>query len=94
MKILIFFLFLNSCYTTSTQKLKGRIKSNIMAIGGETTGVILITKENNSVELVLKNQHTNQHNEVDVEVEGKYKILKGIERGERKVFIVDKIIYP
>jgi len=74
-------------------KLTGTIKTGIVAIGGETTGTIIETKDGNYELHVSKELRT----EVDAlnkklaEVTGKHEAKKGIEVKLRKIVNVERI---
>jgi hypothetical protein len=76
-------------------ELKGILQTNMAAIGGETTGVV-ITVGDVSWELDLGENRAWQElaerlNGKTVLVKGTLKRIKGIERGERDVIVVESL---
>lgn len=75
---------------------EGILKTGVMAIGGETTGIILVTKADGTYELDLKRnveleKLTDSLNGKKVVVEGEYKPRPGIEVKERRIILVKSI---
>jgi hypothetical protein len=78
---------------TNQVTLQGEIKTGIYAIGGETTGVILKT-EKGVFELVLSRNQVAEIEENDdmlYEVSGIVYIKQGVERGARRILVVDQL---
>ena len=76
-------------------ELKGMLQTNMAAIGGETTGTV-ITVGDLSWELDLGENRALQElaerlNGKTVLVKGTLKRIKGIERGERDVIVVESL---
>ena len=75
---------------------EGRLKTGVMAIGGETTGIILVTMANGTYELDLKKNAelgklAETLNGRKVVVEGEYQPRPGIEVKERRIILVTSI---
>ena len=74
--------------------LSGVFQEGIMAIGGETTGVILKTGDK-TYELILSNeqkQSLSPYNGKTIKLEGIHTTLQGVERGKRAAFKVTKLL--
>jgi hypothetical protein len=75
------------------QVYQGTLQTGVMAIGGETTGVVLKTSQG-SWELVLndaqKKTISSFHNK-EVEIKGTATTLPGVERLDRKAITVESI---
>jgi hypothetical protein len=92
LKKIIFFLALNLIVfqggSNSNEIVSGVLRGGMMAIGGETTGFFLLNdKKRLEVSLpqtVIKN--FSEWNGKKVTLKGKTIIVKGIERGQRKIF--------
>jgi len=74
----------------------GEISSQVSAIGGETTGVVIQASAEESYELVLPNYLKEQLNQgelkgIQYEVEGDYLIVPGVETGDRPTIIVNSL---
>ena|SRR6266404_8563682 len=101
---IITFLFMVACGSipaagagdqanTSTKSYRGILKTGIVAIGGETTGVTLTTKNEGVFELDLgKNQELQRRaeelNGKNVVVVGDYKPREGVEVKLRRIILV------
>ncbi len=73
---------------------QGVISSGIMAIGGETTGVMITTSEGISYELILKisdQKDLLKFSGMMFEIEGELITVNGVEIQDRKVIIADKV---
>lgn len=76
-------------------EITGRLETGIVAIGGETTGIVVRTKEG-SWELDLGDdadlkRRCEQLNQKQVRVTGKSRIVAGVEVPERRIVRVAKI---
>jgi hypothetical protein len=78
-------------------EIRGTIKTGIMAIGGETTGTIISTKDL-TVELEVKDKKLREEAE---KLDGKTAIVKGtltfrkgVERGQRMIVVVNDLKAP
>lgn len=76
---------------------EGLISTGMMAIGGETTGIILDTAEQGSYELILplslKQSLENMETEsIGFQVVGDYLEVPGVETGMRPTIIVNQLI--
>ncbi|MEI6537793.1 MAG: hypothetical protein WCN98_20795 [Verrucomicrobiaceae bacterium] len=98
--ILAGFTFLNFAMAadekTAVKKYEGTLKTGIMAIGGETTGVILVTKNEGTYEIDLGGnkkllETAGKLNGKPVVVEGEYKPRAGIEIPERRIVVVTSL---
>ncbi|MFZ8933405.1 MAG: hypothetical protein ACO2ZP_05865 [Bacteriovoracaceae bacterium] len=61
----------------------------MMAIGGETTGVVLVLQKGETIELMYDGELEEGE---ELTVKGHYIELTGPERGARKVFKVEQVI--
>lgn len=89
-----------SCLTgeTETTTATGEIATHVMAIGGETTGVVLATSEDESYELILPNSLKNELAQAQLEgqkftVTGDLVNLTAVESEERPSIVVTSIEY-
>lgn len=77
------------------QRFEGILEAGIMAIGGETTGVILKTKDQGTYELDLAGETLRAAAEKlsgkAVVVEGEYKPRPGVEIKERRIIAVKSL---
>ena len=96
MKLLTLFVLLfivgNSGFA-SEAVVSGFLKGGMMAIGGETTGYFLQT-DNKRLEVSLPEgviKNFQKWNGKNVSLIGKTLIVKSLERGERKVFMVSSL---
>lgn len=98
--IIVGFAFLNFARAadekTVLKKFEGTVETGIMAIGGETTGIILKTKNEGTYELELgKNaklrETAEKLNGKPVVVQGEYKPRAGVEITERRIIIVTSL---
>lgn len=74
--------------------LRGRVTAGVMAIGGETTGFVITTPQNDSYELILKVADQEKMTRLDglsFEVEGELLIIESVERKQRKAIIAERI---
>ena len=74
----------------------GTLQTGVMAIGGETTGTILKTKDSGAYELDLQGKADLQKtadalNGKKVVVEGNYKPRPGVEVKERRIVVVKSL---
>ncbi|MBL8798915.1 MAG: hypothetical protein JNM56_33835 [Planctomycetia bacterium] len=92
------FLGLTAVVTAQEAKkveLKGTLRTDIVAIGGETTGVIIQTKEGDFELDLGKNKEIREkadklHGKV-VQVAGTLTIRKGVEIKQRKIVVVTQL---
>jgi Protein of unknown function (DUF5818) len=75
---------------------EGTLQTGIIAVGGETTGIILNTEKGERYELELgKNEElrklADELNGKKVVVEGNYKPRKGVEVEERRIIEVESL---
>ncbi len=80
----------------ANKKYEGTLETGIMAIGGETTGIILKTKNEGTYELDLGKDHklkatAETLNGKAVIVHGEYKPRAGVEIRERRILIVTSL---
>ena len=74
--------------------IQGVVSAGMAAIGGETTGFEITTKEEESYELILKVVDQEKLSTLDgmwFEVVGELINIESVERKERKAIIVDKL---
>ncbi len=76
-----------SCKNSSTT-LRGKLQGQMMAIGGETTGKILILENGERVEIEFEG---NVESGQTVEVKGEFYQKQGPERGTRKILKVKEL---
>lgn len=74
----------------------GKLQTGVFAIGGETTGIVLATKDKGRFELDLgKNKALREQaeklNGKQVEVKGTLMIRKGVEIKERRIITVTSV---
>ena len=75
-------------------RVSGAIAAGIMAIGGETTGFEITSKEGDTYELILKVADQEKLNSLDkmwFEVTGELIIIEGVERKDRKAIIAETL---
>ena len=94
--LLALFLSSNLSWSKSTRKSQqfiGILETGRMAIGGETTGIVLKTKQK-TFELLLSPADkviAHKLNGKSVSVTGEFHTRKGVERPDRKVLKVSKL---
>jgi hypothetical protein len=76
---------------------KGKLNTEAMAIGGETTGFEIDSGESGHFELILSEQWQSKlrpHHEKTVGVFGPKVVLPGVERQKRPAIIVETLQKP
>lgn len=73
---------------------QGKVETGVMAIGGETTGVVITTYEGQSYELIVKimeKEKLEKHSGQSFEVTGELITIESVETKKRRVIIVTSL---